>query len=198
MNYHRIRFGIGARLIAVLPAIFLLVAVQGCDPTRFMMEGKNPIQCRNYSLLHQVEKTGPNILVHDSGEVCLTVMDLTQFRFSTFVRLLKGDGFVLMMRPRAEEVVLDSGLSLFLSRSHSKLDSSGTMVQDLRQYQVAQDSLTLLTVRSENNLLQVTLGCDTVLKRMTGLKESDDLVFGALQGSEVRLVNPSFQELKEQ
>ena len=162
-----------------------------------MMEGKNPIQCRNYSGLHQVERTGMNIVVHDSGEVCLTVLDLTQFRFSTFVRLLKGDGFVLMMRSRAEESVLDSGLSLFLSRSHSKLDSAGMMVQDLREYQVAQDSLTLLTVRSENNLLQVTLGCDTVLKRMTGLKESDDLVFGTLPGSEVRLVNPAFQELKE-
>jgi hypothetical protein len=50
---------------------------------------------------------------------------------------------------------------------------------------------------SQDHRLEVTLNCDTIVKRMTGLTESDDLVIAPIGNSSVRVISPDWKEIEE-
>ena len=167
-----------------------------CDPSRFLLESKhNAVLCRIYSPISTVEHNTTQFVVSDGGSVDMCVPQLTQYHIAMNVSLLEGEGMVIMMRPIAQETVVDSGLALHLGKTHSYLDSAGRMIKDMPEVRLREKKNEIITLLSENNELEVTIGCDTILKRHTALKESDDVVIAAYPSSKVRIVSPSWKEI---
>jgi len=183
---------IRASWMLVLLALPVLVA---CDPSRFMIEGKNPIQCRIYGPINSVEHTSNQFVLEHGAVLDLSVAGLTQYRFVMNTNLLEGDGMSIMLRPRAEESVVDSGVVVHLSKTHSFVDSAGHLLLDLPQVHLRDQGNELITLLSENHELEVTIGCDTIMKHRTSLIETDDIVLQASRTSKVRITGPSWQEV---
>ncbi len=170
--------------------------VMGCDPSRFYLESTHPITCRIFAPIATVTHSIHDFTVNEGGAVDMSVAELTQYRMTMNVSLLQGDGYRLMLRPVAEESVVDSGLVLVLSKTHSRLDSSGHTIVDLPNVHLRQSASDLITILSEDHRLEVTLNCDTIVKRMTPIKESDDLVVAPLGNSSVRVIVPDWKEIE--
>jgi hypothetical protein len=177
---------------ALLLALPLLA---GCDPSRFMLTGKNPIQCRIYGPVNSVEHTPDITVLEPDGVLGLSVAQLTEFRFVMNTTLLEGEGMSIMLRPIAQESVVDSGIVFHFSKSHSYIDSAGHLLLDLPQVHMRNQGNELITVLSENHELELTIGCDTILKRMTSMMETDDIVLKADPTSKVRITGADWQEI---
>jgi hypothetical protein len=119
------------RLNLFVLSVLAIGALGGCDPSRFYLEATHPITCRIYAPIATVAHSFRDFTVSEGGTVAMSVAELTQYRITMNVGLLQGDGYRLMLRPVAEESVVDSGLVLVLSRSHSRLDSAGHTLIDL-------------------------------------------------------------------
>jgi hypothetical protein len=52
-----------------------------------------------------------------------------------------------------------------------------------------------VALMSENNYMQVVFDCDTIYRGWTKRNESDDVVVQALQGSEVQIIQPDWDDL---
>jgi len=53
-----------------------------------------------------------------------------------------------------------------------------------------------MTVYNEESYLRVTVGCDTVLRRYTERRSSDDIVLKTLSGSELKVVDPEWKRIR--
>jgi len=111
--------------------------------------------------------------------------------------LMQGEGFCTMIRPVAQESVIDSGFVLVLGTNGSYLDSSGQRILDLPRVKIRPQQSELITIVSQNHQFEVTLNCDTIVKRMTSRMESDDIVFSTLPKSTVRIEHPYWTEVDD-
>ncbi|MEO6941056.1 MAG: hypothetical protein ABI444_13115 [Candidatus Kapaibacterium sp.] len=181
------------RFVALSVLIASSLAGIGCHPDRFIIGKDDPIQCRTFAPVRYTEHGNNAILLHDSSNVAMSFLGMTEFNLEMNVRLLKGEGFRFLMRPVVEEEVRDSGLVLVLTRSGSHVDSAGKQIIDLSHVHLKRDTAALLTFYSENNYLRVTLGCDTIVTRFTPMNESDDVVFEPLPKSEISVFAVDWQ-----
>ena len=179
-------------------ALVLFAAVtNGCDPYRFTVETKESVSCRIYSHYKTVDPHLYGFDMHPNAVVHVTSLSWTQFELQTYLTLSGGDGFQLMLRPVAEESVVDSGLVLtFLAAGGTRLDSSGHLIEQNSSFRFPQDTQTYVTVYNEEAYLQVTVGCDTVLRHYSRRKSSDDIVLKTLPGSELKVLDPEWKKIK--
>jgi hypothetical protein len=134
--------------------------------------------------------------MHPDAVLQVTSLAWTQYELAAYVTLSGGDGFQLMLRPVLEESVVDSGLVLtFLSGAGVSLDSAGHHLDENTSFRFPKDSQTYVTIYNEESYLQVTVGCDTVLKRFTKCKSSDDIALKTLLGSELKVVDPEWKRI---
>ena len=177
--------------------LILSAAVSGCDPYRFRAETRYPVQCRIFSDHRSVDSHLYGFEMHPNAVVQVTSLAWTQYDLAAYLTLSSGDGFQLMLRPVVEESVIDSGLVLtFLSAGGVRLDSAGHLIEENTMFRFPKDSQTYVTIYSEESYLQVTVGCDTVVKRFTRRKSSDDIVLRTLSGSELKVVDPEWKQIK--
>jgi hypothetical protein len=135
--------------------------------------------------------------MHPGAVVQVTSLAWTQYDLAAYFTLSGGDGFQLMLRPVVEESVIDSGLVLtFLSAGGVRLDSAGHLLEENTAFRFPKDSLTYVTIYNEESYLQVTVGCDTVVKRFTRRKSSDDIVLKTFSGSELKVVDPQWKQIR--
>ena len=179
--------------------VTLLIAVIffGCDPYRFRVETKNPVECRIFSDHNSVDSHLYGFEMHPGAVMQVTSLAWTQYDFAAYLTLSRGEGFQLMLRPVVEESVIDSGLVLtFSSSGGMRLDSAGHLISENQSFRFPKDLQTYVTIYNEESYLQVTVGCDTVVKRFTMRKSSDDIVLKTLPGSELKVVEPEWEQIK--
>ena len=182
----------------ILIAFFVILSfVAGCDPYRFKVETKLPVDCRIYSDHNSVDSHLYGFEMHPNAVVNMTSLAWTQFDLAFYLKSSGGEGFQLLLRPVSEESVIDSGLVLtFLNSGGVRLDSAGHLLDEKPSFRFPQDSQTYVTIYNEESYLQVTVGCDTVVKRYTKQKASDDIVFKTLHGSTLNVLDPEWKRIR--
>jgi len=135
--------------------------------------------------------------MHPGAVVQMTSLSWTQYDLATYLNLSGGEGFQIMLRPVVEESVIDSGLVLtFSDHGGLRLDSAGHTLAENSSFRFPKDSQTYITIYNEESFLRVTVGCDTVIRRYTKRKSSDDIVFKTLPGSELNVLDPEWKRIK--
>jgi hypothetical protein len=176
---------------------FLGFLLFGCDPYRFTVETQHPVDCRIFTDHNGVEPSLYGFKMHPEAVVQMTSLSWTQYDLASYITLSGGDGFQLMLRPVVEESVIDSGLVLTFSSSKGfRLDSAGQMIEENSAFHFPKDSQTYITVYNEESYLRVTVSCDTVLKRYTKRKASDDIVLKTLPGSSLTVLDPEWKRIR--
>ncbi len=177
--------------------LFLIACIGGCNPYRFRVETQEPVDCRIFSDHKSVESHLYGFQMHPDATVHVTSLAWTQFDLGMYLKLSGGEGFQLLLRPIAEESVVDSGFVLtFLSRGGVRLDSGGHLLDENPSFRFPKDSQTYVTIYNEESYLRVTVGCDTVLNRYTKRKSSDDIVLKTLPGTELNVLDPHWKRIK--
>lgn len=175
----------------------LTLFLSGCNPYRFTVETKEPVACRIFSDHNTVKSNLYGFQMQPNAVVQMTSLSRTQYELTTYLTLSRGEGFRILLRPVVEESVVDSGLMLtFFSSGGTRLDSGGHMIEQNPSFRFPTDSQTFVTVYNEEAYLQVTVGCDTVLKHHSLGKSSDDVVLQTLPGSELKVVGPEWVRVK--
>jgi hypothetical protein len=177
--------------------LLVTAAFGGCNPYRFKAETKYPVDCRIFSDHNTVESHLYGFMMNPEATVEATSLAWTQYDLAVYLTLSGGEGFQLMLRPVVEESVIDSGFVLtFLTEGGMRLDSSGHNLDENPGFHFPKDSQTYVTVYNEESYLQVTVGCDTVVKRYTRRKSSDDIVLKTLPGSTLNVLDPQWKRIK--
>jgi hypothetical protein len=182
------------QLVLAVTALILLV---GCsDPYRFSVRTPDAMDCRIFTGLHSAEGSAFGFTMQPDAVVGMTSLEYTQYEWRGFVNSHGGKGFRLLLRPKVEETVIDSGLVLlFSSGGGERLDSAGSLLESDPAFRFPQDSSVLVTVFTDEDYLQVTVGCDTVLRRKTMRMTSDDLVVQTLHGTTLAVYAPLWKRL---
>ncbi len=178
-------------------ASLAVVIFLGCDPYRFKVETRYPVDCRIFSDHNSVDSHLYGFEMHPESVLQVTSLAWTQYDLKAYFTLSGGEGFQLMLRPVVEESVIDSGFVLtFSSAGGMRLDSAGHLIEVNTSFRFPKDSLTYVTIYNEESYLQVTVGCDTVVKRFTMRKSSDDIVLKTFSGSELKVVDPQWKQIR--
>jgi hypothetical protein len=179
-------------VLVCLTAIFI-----GCNPYRFSIQTSNPVECRIFSDHNSVKSQLYGFQMNPESVVQITSLGWTQYDFGAYFNFSGGEGFQVMLRPTVEESVIDSGLILtFFSSGGMRLDSAGKLLEENSSFRFPKDSQTFVTVYNEEAYLRVTVGCDTVFKRFTKRKSSDDIVLKTLTGSKLNIMQPQWKQVK--
>lgn len=174
-----------------------MAVLYGCNPYRFTVETQHPVDCRIFTDHNSVNSHLYGFDMHSNAVVQVTSLAWTQYDLGVYLTLSGGEGFQLMLRPVLEESVIDSGLVLtFLSNGGMRLDSAGHTLEENRTFRFPKDSQVYVTIYNEESYLQMTVGCDTVLKRFTKRKSSDDIALKTLPGSELKVLEPKWKRIK--
>ncbi|MEP7234685.1 MAG: hypothetical protein ABI778_05250 [Ignavibacteriota bacterium] len=177
--------------------LILVTALGGCDPYRFRNETKYPVECRIFSDHNSVSSNLYGFTMHPEATVQVTSVAWTQFEFRAYMTLSGGEGFSLMLRPVLEEGVIDPGLVLTFSTANGlSLDSAGHELLKNSAFHFPEDKQTFVTIYNEESYIEVTIGCDTILKRFTKRKSSDDIGIHTLGGTELSVISPEWQKIK--
>jgi hypothetical protein len=184
----KIYFSIGLFFCA---AIFF-----GCDPYRFSVTSDYPVNCRILSDHNSVKSRIYGFDMEPNAELQVTSLGRTQYTFTGYFTLHGGEGFEIMLRPVIEESVIDPGIRLMFSSHGLRIDSAGQVITENTSYSFPQDSQTYVTVFNEESYLQVTVGCDTVLRRYSKRTASDDIALKTLPASELKVVDPEWKRIK--
>ena len=171
-------------------------SLSSCDPSRFVMQGFHKVDCRILSPYGSVDGSNYYYDLYPTGCVKMTVPEKMQNSIELWVNLTHGEGVKMMLRSRTEETVLDSGYVLTLSRNGVHVDSSGMQISSQPSAILAENKPSLVTIYNDERFTQVTLGCDTIFRRMTSTKAPDDIVFASIDSSTVRIYAVDWRELK--
>jgi len=177
--------------------LFLFAALSGCDPYRFTVETRNPVDCRIYSDHNSVDGHLYGFDMKPDAVVGAKSTGWTQYHLKAYLTLHGGEGFQMMLRPVVEDSVIDSGIVLtFSSANGLRIDSAGKVLDENTSYRFPNDSQVYITVYNEESFLRVTVGCDTVLRRYTKRRSSDAIVLKTLSGSELHVLDPEWIKIK--
>ena len=171
-------------------------SLSSCDPSRFVMQGFHKVDCRILSPYGTVDGSNYYYDLYPTGCVKMTVEDKTQNSTEIWINLAKGEGVKMMLRSRTEETVIDSGYVITMSRNGVRVDSSGIQISSYPSAILSANKPSLVTFYNDEKYAQVTLGCDTIFRRMTSTKAPDDIVFASIDSSTVRIYAVDWRELK--
>ncbi len=187
----------------VIIATFAMRLLAACNPYEFDMGNQHIVRCKVLTSLPTVDKGRSVTTLHDTGAINMNYYGATQYLLSMDIKLLRGEGFRILLRPVVEQRdVKDSGIVLTVTRSGVWLDSAGMthhpqIFLTRPDVRIANNQQMPISLISENNYTQVVLGCDTVYKGWSRKMESDDVVFQALEGSEIQLIAPDWSGLPD-
>ncbi len=185
-------------LCAHIGILFIMAFAVGCHPYEFSMGGPHVVSCEILTSLPGVDHSIEMATLRDTAAIDLSYYGATQYLITMGVRLRHGEGFRILVRPVVEaRDVRDSGIIVTATQSYVSLDSGHHRFLTRPDVTVAPDQIIHVALLSENNYMQVVLDCDTVFRGWTKLKESDDVVVQALQGSEVEVIQPDWAGLPD-
>jgi hypothetical protein len=179
--------------ITKLALLSVLPFVAACNPYDYQMNAGHIISCRVLTPLPTVEQGSLVTTLHDSGAINMSYYGATEYVVSMDMKLVKGSGFRVLIRPDVEQRnVLDSGIVVTVTPHGTTLDSAHHTFLERSDIRMAEGAQLPMSILSENNLMQVVLGCDTVYKGWTKKMESDDVVIESMPGSEVLVIRPDW------
>src|SRR5207302_10826239 len=158
----------------MLPLLLLLAA---CSPYDFKMGHKHIVRGKVLTALSTVDQDQTVTTLHDTGAIGLSYFGATQYNLSMGLRLVRGEGVRIMLRPDVEQRdVKDSGIVVTLTKSGSWLDSAQHIFSQRPDLGMPVGQYVPVYLMSENNYSQIVVGCDTVYRGWTKRMESDDVV----------------------
>ena len=176
--------------------LLTLLAMAGCHPYEFSMGGPHVVSCEILTSLKGVDHDQDEATLRDTAAIDLSYYGATQYHLKMGMLLVPGEGFRILIRPVVEyRDVKDSGIIITATPSGVTLDSGHHQFLTRPDVKVIPNQLVHIALMSENNYMQVVFDCDTVYRGWTKLKESDDVVVQALQGSEVQVIQPDWDDL---
>ena len=176
--------------------ISLLIASAGCDPYRFAIKSYNPIDARIFSDHHLVRSIPGGFTMEGGSVVGIQELNSTEYYFETYLTHVGSGGFQLFLRPVVEERVVDSGYILTFSSTGMRLDSAGKLLQEKSTFRFPDSERVFVTIYNEEKFLQVTVGCDTVIKLLGSKIASDDIVFKTLPDSKLTIQKAEWYAIK--
>lgn len=177
-------------------SVILSAVICGCDPYRFTVETQQPVECRIFSDHTSVDSHLYGFDMKPDATVGMKSKAWTQYFISAYLTLHGGDGFKLMVRPVVEEGIRDPGFTLTFSKTSLVVDSAGTMIVTDPDFRFPRDSQMYVTIYNEESFVQITIGCDTILKRYTKQKSSDEIALQTLGGSELKVLDPRWRRIQ--
>jgi hypothetical protein len=176
--------------------LLAVFALAGCHPYEFIMGGPHVVSCEILTSLQGVDHNQDEATLRDTAAVDLSYYGATQYHIKMGVMLAHGEGFRMLLRPVVEyRDVRDSGIIVTMTQSGVTLDSGNHRFLLRPDVRIVPNQIIHVALMSENNYMQVVFDCDTVFRGWTKLKESDDVVVQALQGSEVQVIQPNWDNL---
>jgi hypothetical protein len=186
-----------SRWKVVLSALAILLFA-GCNPYEFDMGSTHIVRCKVLTSLPTVSQGHSATTLRDTGAIDLNYFGATQYLLTMDVKLLRGTGFRMLLRPVVEQRdVKDSGIVLIVTNNGVWLDSNRQIFLTRRDVQLQPNQQLPILLLSENNFMTVVLGCDTIYKGWSKIKESDDVVVQALEGSEIQVIAPDWAGLPD-
>lgn len=177
-------------------AVVLMLVCAGCDPYSFRMGEASILDARIRSPLATVDPGKFDFTVRDTGLVTFSRWGASQYVSAMYLRLERGDGMRVSLRPEIGTHIESKGITVTFDRTGSVIDSLGHEIARLPGTGFAQDSLIYLHVYSDSRYLQIIADCDTLLKAHMRMKESDDIIVQALPSSEASLIAPYWEYLE--
>jgi hypothetical protein len=156
--------------------------------------GRNPtIGCGILTSLDGVDPSTSVTTLRDTAAVQMNVYGVPQYDVTMETRLVSGEGFRILLRPRVEvRSIVDSGIIVTLTKHGVTLDSGGHRFVRRDDVRLPVDKAVAISLHSENHLTEVVVGCDTVFRGRTHQKETDDIVVSALEKSEMQVRSPQW------
>jgi len=183
--------------IACVAAV-LGASLAGCNPYEFKMGGPHIVSCEILTSLGGVDHDETMATLRDTAAIDLNYYGATQYYLTMAARLDHGEGFRVMLRPVVEHRdVKDSGLVVTATRSGVWIDSAGHRVLSRPDILIPTGQVVHVALLSDDHYTQIVFECDTVYRGWTRLKESDDVVVQALEGSQVDVIRPDWAGLPD-
>jgi hypothetical protein len=183
------------RLLNLIGVIAIL-ALAGCHLYEFSMGGPHIVSCEILTSLPGVDHSAEETTLRDTAAIDLSYFGATQYHLKMGVMLAHGEGFRILLRPVVEyRDVKDSGIIVTATPSGITLDSGHHTFLTRPDVTVVPNQIVHVALMSENNYMQVVFDCDTIYRGWTKRNESDDVVVQALQGSEVHVIQPDWDDL---
>jgi hypothetical protein len=173
-----------------------ILALAGCHPYEFTMGGPHVVSCEILTSLPGVDHDLDGATLRDTAAIDLSYFGATQYHLKMDCVLTHGEGFRILLRPVVEyRDVKDSGIIVTATEAGVSLDSGHHTFLVRPDVTVAPNQIVHVALMSENNYMQVVFDCDTIYRGWTKRNESDDVVVQALQGSEVQIIQPDWDDL---
>ena len=183
----------------MLLAFLVAIMCYGCNPYQFIMGGPHVVSCEILTSLPGVEHNSYMATLTDTAALDLNYYGATQYYLTMGVRIRRGQGFRILLRPVVEHKdIRDSGIIVIATTSGVSLEDSGRIVLSRPEAAVASGQIIRVALLSENNYYQVTFDCDTIVRGWSKRNESDDVVIQALQNSRVDVIHPDWAGLPDQ
>ncbi len=178
--------------------VLIILALAGCHPYEFALGGPHTVSCEILTALPGVDHNEEIATLRDTAAIDLNYYGATQYHLKMGMMLRHGEGFRILVRPVVEyRDVKDSGIVITATQSGISLDSGHHRFLTRSDVTVAPNKMVHVALMSENNYMQVVFDCDTVFRGWTKRNESDDVVVQALQGSEVQVIQPDWDDLPD-
>ena len=182
----------------VVCAIVSLAGLSACAPYEFTMGGKHITKCSVITSLQGVDQGSRYATIRDTGAVNMNYYGATQYLLTMDMKLVHGEGFRMLIRPVVEQHdVRDSGLVLMVTKNGTWLSEAGKELMRRTDVAIQPGAQMPVSLLSENGYMQIVLGCDTVFKGNSTVKESDDVVVQALEHTEIQLIQPDWAGLPD-
>ena len=186
------------RWLSLSLCIAVCAALTGCTPYEFTMGSRHITRCSVLTSLAGVDQGTRYATLRDTAAIDMNYYGATQYLLTMDVKAMRGEGFRVLLRPVVEQrAVIDSGLILTVTNEGTTLVEHGTLRARRPDVVIRPGQQMHLSLLSENGYLQIALGCDTVFKGTSAIKESDDVVVQALERSEVQLIQPDWSGLPD-
>ena len=178
--------------------VLLALFIYACNPYEFNMGRQHIMVCKVLTSLPSVEQGHTIATLHDTGAINMNYFGATQYLITMDVRLNRGEGFRILLRPDVEQRdVKDSGIVLTVTRNGVWMDTVRQTFLKRLDVRLQPNEVLPISLLSENHYTQIVLGCDTIYKGWSKRMESDNVVVQALEGSEVEVIAPDWAGLPD-
>ncbi|HWF44713.1 MAG TPA: hypothetical protein VG537_08725 [Candidatus Kapabacteria bacterium] len=182
----------------IILSTIAVALLAGCNPYQFNMGDPHEVRCQVLTSLSSVDQGYNRAMLHNTGAIDMNYFGATQYLVTMEMKLIRGDGFRIMLRPVVEQRdVRDSGIVLTVTHSGVWLDSASHIFLTRRDVKLEPNTQMPVSLLSDDNYVQIVLGCDTVYKGWSKKMESDDIVIQALPNSDVQILSPDWAGLPD-
>ena len=138
----------------------LLLLVVSCNPYRFRMGEGNVLDAQILSRLDKVEKGKYAVALRDTGKIWINRHGVTEYRFVSYLRLDRGDGARVFIRPSIATSLEHEGVRVSLNTGGTVIDSGGKTLATFDRDVFQGDSLVRLEIYNDSEYIQVIADCE--------------------------------------